>query len=466
MTEPPVLPVVVVGAGISGLATATFLRDQVPVVVFEKKARPGGNVVSDRIGGRVLDRGANGWLNNEPAMGRLLALAGLAGVVVPAGPQAKVRWIYADGQLQEAPLSPPALLATRLLSWRAKFRLLVEPFMGRGPADRDESVGDFVRRRLGPGLLDRMVGPMVAGIYAADPDKLSLRAAFGRLQAMEAEHGSLLAALVKSRGSGGPRGHLETLPGGAGTLTQTLADQLGDALKTGVTVSAVERRQGLWRVHSDQGSVDAQAVVLACPAPVQARLVRSVDPEAAEALERVAYAPVAVVATAWSKGAFPRSPEGFGVLHARGAVGAVEGAHGVLGTLFTSCVFPDQGKNDEHLFRTILGGALAPEVVELDDQALLGKVTAALTAMLGAPAEAPRLVQVYRNRTAIPQYGVGHLDGVAVVRSAQGRQPGLFFVGNHLQGIGVKDCARAGEDAAAAVGAWLQARTGSDGWSR
>lgn len=463
MTEARDLPVVVVGAGISGLATATFLRDTAPVVVFEKSARPGGNVVSDEVEGRVLDRGANGWLNNEPAMGRLLARAGLSEAVVPAGPKAKVRWIYADGALQAAPLSPPALLRTRLLSWSAKLRLLLEPFRGRGPADRDESVGDFIRRRLGPGLLDRMVGPMVAGIYAADPDRLSLRAAFGRLQAMEAEHGSLLAALVRTRGSGGPRGHLETLPGGAGTLTQTLADQLGDSLRTGVAVTAVERRRGLWRVHTDQGSLDAQAVVLACPAPVQARLVRSVDPEAAAALGRIAYAPVAVVATAWAKDAFPRSPDGFGVLHARGAVGAVEGAHGVLGTLFTSCVFPEQGRPDEHLLRTILGGAVAPEVVELDDQALLGRVTAALSAMLGTPSGPPRLVRVYRKPMAIPQYAVGHLEGVAVVRAAQGRHPGLFFVGNHLQGIGVKDCARAGEEAAAAVGAWLAARTGDGG---
>ena len=192
------------------------------------------------------------------------------------------------------------------------------------------------------------------------------------------------------------------------------------------------------------------------PGTVQARLVRSVDPEAAAALGRIAYAPVAVVATAWAKDAFPRPPDGFGVLHARGAVGAVEGAHGVLGTLFTSCVFPEQGRPDEHLLRTILGGAVAPEVVELDDQALLGRVTAALSAMLGTPSAPPRLVRVYRKPMAIPQYAVGHLEGVAVVRAAQGRHPGLLR-GNHLQGIGVKDCARAGEEAAAAVGARLRA---------
>lgn len=453
------LPVVVIGAGISGLAAATFLRGNVPLVVLEKSDQAGGNVQSDLVEGRVIDRAANGWLNNEPAMGRLLELAGLTDQVVPAGPKAKVRWIFADGQMHAAPLSPPAVFQTRLVSWATKLRLFLEPFMGRGPADGDESVGDFVRRRLGQGFLDRMVGPMVAGIYAADPDKLSLRGAFDRMHQLEKEHGSLILAALRLRRGGAPSGHLETLHGGAGALTQALASQLGGALHTGVTVESVEQRRGRWRVHTDQGALDAKAVVMACPAPVQARLLRGVDPEAAQALEQIPYAPVAVVAAAWGPDAFPTPPDGFGVLHARGSVGAVEGAHGVLGTLFTNCVFPEQGLEGEHLTRTILGGAIAPEVVQLDDQELLRRVTRALSAMLGAPREAPRMVRIYRHEAGIPQYAVGHLGRVAVAKAAQNRHAGLYLVGNHLQGIGVKDCAREGERAAKALLAWVGATT-------
>ncbi len=451
--EPP-LPVVIVGAGISGLAAATFLDGHVPLLVLEAGARAGGNVQSDSVDGRVLDRAANGWLDNEPAMGRLLDRVGLTEQVVSAGPKASVRWIWADGSLHAAPLSPPALARSSLVGTGAKLRLLLEPFLGRGPADVDETVGAFVRRRLGPAFVERLVGPMVAGIYAADPDELSLRAAFERMYQLEQEHRSLILAALKLRRGGAPPGHLQTVAGGAGALTAHLAARLGDQLLLETPATSLEQRRGRWRVHTPSGAVDARAVILACPAPAQARLTRGVDSDAAAALDAIPMAPVAVVASAWPKGAWDRQPDGFGVLHARGAAGAIDGAEGVLGTLFTSCVFPAQGRSDEVLLRTILGGAVAPEVAALDDQQLIARVRRALSAMFGQERADPALVRVFRHPAGIPQYTVGHLQRVASVRAAQARHQGLYFVGNHLQGIGVKDCAREGEKVAGQVRAY------------
>ncbi len=434
--------VIVVGAGISGLSAAAFLDEEgVELTVVEAGPRAGGNVRSDREDGRVLDLASNGWLDNEPAVGRLLDRVGLAGRTVPANrAHYGTRWIFADGRMHPVPMSPPAMIRTRLLGWGAKLRLLLEPFMPRGPADRDESVGDFVRRRLGQAFLDRMVGPMVAGIFAADADRLSLRAGLPRMYELEREYRSLFVAMMKLRRGGAPSGHLTTLEGGVGTLTDTLAARLGDRLRLATPVTAIERRKGGWLVHAEGGSLEADAVVLAAPAWAQAPIVRGLDPEAAAALDGIPYAPTNVLITAHPAGAWDRSPDGFGVLVARN-----EDTGGVLGTVFTSNMFPEQAREGEVLLRTIVGGGIHPEAAALDDQEILARARRFHAACFGAEREGPHWWRVYRHPRGIPQYPVGHPSTVRAVRAAQARHPGLFFTGNHLEGVGVKDCVRNGE---------------------
>lgn len=433
--------VVIVGAGVSGLATARFLQAEgVQVSVLEARDSPGGNVRSVREEGRVLDVAANGWLNSEPAMTELLQLAGLTERLIPASDQYDDRFIFADGSMQPAPMSPPAMLRSRLISTWAKLRLLLEPFIGR--ATGPETVAEFVRRRLGQAFVDRMVGPMVAGVYASAPEQLSLEAAFPRMAELEREHRSLFLAMMRLRRGGAPRGHLQTLDGGAGSLPEALAQGLD--LQLGVSVHGLEPQAQGFRVLTADGSVEADAVVLACPGHAQAPLV-GFDPLAVAALERIRYAPVAVVASAWSREAWERRPEGFGVL-----VAAHEPV-GVLGCLFTSCIFPDQAPDDEVLLRTIIGGAVEPEAAREDDPSLRARCDRAHGAFFGRQLEPPRMMRIFRHPRGIPQYEPGHLDRVGVLRQAEGRHPGLVFTGNHLQGIGVKDCARAGKEAAAKV---------------
>jgi protoporphyrinogen/coproporphyrinogen III oxidase len=447
--------VIVVGAGISGLAAATFLRSSPngpdEVRVLEAGARPGGNVQTTLQDGHTIDHAANGWLNSEPAMSRLLELAGLTDQRLLCSDLYDSRWIYADGAKHAAPMSPGAMASTQLINFGAKLRLMLEPFIGRGPAD--QTVGQFVRRRLGPAFVDRMVGPMVAGIYAADPDKLELAAAFPRMAHLETEYRSLFIAMLKLRRGGAPPGRLETLPGGAGALTEKLAADLGERLRCDTPVKAVERRRSGWMVHTETDALPCDGVILACPGHVQARLVRGVDGDAADALDAIPYAPAAVVVSSWPKGAFAEEPNGFGVLMARDA--SVPGAEGVLGAVFSSCVFPDQAPADRDLTRVIIGGSVYPDAAAVDEQELTGRARTALSAFLGENQADPSLVRIFRHPKGIPQYSVGHLRRVKVVRAAQSRHPGLIFAGNHLQGIGVKDCARAGEDAAAEVSAAL-----------
>jgi oxygen-dependent protoporphyrinogen oxidase len=449
------MDVCVIGAGVSGLSAATFLDDAgLSVAVLEAAAEPGGNVRSERIDGRILDRAANGWLDNEPAMQQLLDLLGLTPRLVPASDRFGTRWILADGRLQPAPLGPGKLLATQLLTPAAKLRLALEPFMPRGASAQaddptaDESVGDFVRRRLGAEFVDRMVGPMVAGIYASDPDTLSLRGALNRMFELEREHRSLFVAMARIGKGGAPAGMLHTLPGGAGELTETMARRLGSRLTCDRAVVALEQADDHWRITSADSSgtrhVDsARHVVLACPAPAQARIVESLAPDAAQALSEIPYGPVVVVCTAWSPGSWSMDPEGFGALLARGEAPAIE-ASGVLGMLFTSSIFPDQAAPGEILLRTILGGTVAPEAFALSDQEVIARARRAAVVALGPEQKPPHFIRVYRHPAGIPHYRVGHPARVARVREAELRLPGLHFVGNHLEGVGVKDCAREG----------------------
>jgi len=441
--------VVVIGGGVSGLATAAFL-DGVDVAVIEASDVAGGNVRSDHIDGRVIDCAANGWLDSEPAMGRLLARLGLSDEIIPASDRAATRWIYADGEMHAAPLSPPALLKTSLLPWWAKLRILLEPFIGRGPKDIDETVEEFVSRRLGPWFVDRMVGPMVAGIYAADPGNVSLAAAFPKMAAMESEYRSLFLAMLAKKRGGAPTGHLQTLPRGAGHLTESLVSHLGEAVRCNTPGEGLTRTKGGWRVHTPSGDIDADAVVLACPAPVQARLMRGIDSAVASALDQIPYAPVSVVVSAWPAGAFDRRPTGFGVLVARGE------NVGVLGTLFTSEAYPHQSREGEILLRTMVGGSIDGAATQLPHQQLLDRVFSSHERFFGNRRAEPNLVRTYHHPEGIPQYTVGHPSRVAAVAAAQDRFGGLFFGGNHLQGIGVKDCAATGERIASDVRGWLE----------
>lgn len=448
-------PVVIVGAGVSGLATATFLRAEgIECIVLESGQSAGGNVRSDRFEGRVLDRAATGWLDSEPAMGRLIEQLGLTDQIVPASHRSATRWVYAAGKMHAVPSGPMALVRSGLIPWWAKLRLLLEPFIGRSRTE--ETVHAFATRRLGRFFADRLVGPMVAGIFAARPEQLSLRAAFPKMAAMEKEHRSLFLALrARSKagdtaGPAGPAGHLQTLKGGVGALTEAMAARLGDALQLQAEVTSVRPKMGAWEVHTTTGMLEADAVVLACPAFAQAAIVRGLDADLASTLDAIPYAPVSVVISAWPAGAFDRAPEGFGVLVASGE------QVGVLGTLFTSGVFPGQALQGEHLLRTMVGGAVDPEAAFLPHEQLMERVMASHRTFFGNIRAEPTMVQVYRYSRAIPQYTLGHTARVASIRAAQARQPGLFFTGNHMDGIGVKDCAAAGERISTAVSAQLK----------
>ncbi|HJN75135.1 MAG TPA: protoporphyrinogen oxidase [Myxococcota bacterium] len=427
--------VIVVGSGISGLAVAAWLSEDHEVIVLEASDTPGGNVRSEVIEGFVFDKAANGWLDDEPAVARLLEKLDVEEVKATEGD----RYVVLDGELVALPTSPKAFLTSPVLPWWARLRAMLEPLMRRGPDE--ESVASFARRRLGDRALRNLIGPMVSGVYAGNPERLSLAACFPKLKVMEREHGSLILAARHRGGGFGPKGRLTTLRGGAGELTLALAAGLD--VRTGATVERIEPG---WRVLGPELEMRCDAVVLATPAYTSATITRALDNELAAGLEATPYAGVAVVCAG-----LPRVdglPDGFGALV------PVEEGLGILGTLFTSSIFPGHGPEDGFALRTILGGARNPLQATLDPQELAAIARRDNEALLG-PLPPPLVTRVYQHPRGIPQYVLGHRDRVRGVRATAAAHPGLFLVGNHLEGIGVKNCIAAGETCAARVGQWL-----------
>lgn len=446
------LPVAVLGGGLSGLSAGWHLQRQgVPVVVFEAEARAGGVIGARREQGWLHEAGPNTLFEGAPAITAFVDELGLRLRRLEADPAAKKRYIVRGGRLVAMPDSPLGFVTNRLLSWRAKLGVLGEPFRRRSMADREETVADFVTRRLGREFLDYVVNPFVAGVHAGDPCRLSVRQAFPKLHALEQEHGSLIRGAIKRRNpSGAPRGGMLSFPDGLEEIPRALAQALGGSLRLGCEATTVRRTADGWEIDFQAGGIRRQercaAVVCTLPADVLARLRFEGLPAAARLAElrEIEHPPVASVFTGFRREDVAHPLDGFGLL-----VPEVEQRR-ILGTLFSSTLFPGRAPAGHVALTTFVGGVRQPELARLDEGALLGLVREELAALLGVRGE-PAFVSVRRWPRAIPQYNLGFQrfkDACAAVESAA---PGLFIGGNCRDGISLANCIESGRRLALAV---------------
>jgi len=462
---------VVIGAGISGLATAFLARlgaaatgRPLSVTVLEAEARAGGKMWSDRSDGFVIEHGPNGFLDNKPDTLDLVKDLGASEKLLPASELARKRFVCRRGRLERLPESPPAFLKSRILTWKGKIRVLGEPFAKPAPQG-DESVAAFAARRLGPEARDYLIDPMVSGIYAGDPGNLSLRAAFPRINELETQYGGLFKAMrgisrerkkagQKGPTGAGPGGTLTSFKSGVQSLIDRLQQELGSNLILGARAVGLERGTSGYEVRADQGDGQetrhgADAVVLSCPSWVAGELLGDHDATLAEDLNQVFYAPVTVLATAFATQDLGEEPDGFGFL-----VPHVEDRP-ILGTLWDSSVFPDRAPDGQVLLRTMIGGARRPELARLDDEVLTRTVLDQLKDLMGIRAT-PTRVRVIRYDRGIPQYALGHPERVNRIDRALGTLPGLFLCHNAYHGIALNDCAREARKTAGRVLDYLQ----------
>ncbi len=435
--------VIVVGGGVSGLTVAWALSREpgFDVTLFESSGRIGGKVRTERVESYLCEWGVNGFLDKEPKT--LEVSEALSISPVRSSDASRVRYICASGRLHRLPESPGAFLASGLMSVSGKLRLAMEPFIAKGSFE-DESLADFGRRRLGREAFEMLIDPMASGIYAGDPEKLSLKSCFKRIDELEQTNGSLLramAALMKERKknvSAAPKGTLTSFRGGMSEITDALAAALDGYVRLSKEVMSVERTPSGWGLHLADGSVaESDAVVLAAPAHKASGMLLELEPDTSKVFGRIQYPPLSVVALGFEAEGIEADVDAFGFL-----VPFKEGRQ-VLGTLYDSSIFPNRAPEGKVLLRAMVGGARAPQAAELPEQALIDTVLSELRSIIGLKAE-PEFAKSFLHKKAIPQYNVGHSKVLDALAETEKRHKGLYITGNAFRGVSLNDCVASG----------------------
>jgi len=454
------MQVVVIGGGISGLTCAFELqRHGVQTLLLEKSGRVGGVIESVQQEGFLFELGPQSFLSSESLL-ELIRQLDLEAALLRGDSRAP-RYVLLGGRLRAVPMAPPSLLTTSLLGAGSKLRLLSEPFRKTHPPEEDESVAAFVRRKFGTELLDNLVGPFVSGVYAGDPETLSLRSAFPSLYEWEKNYGSVIRGAMKSRSQKDAskdkaRPTLCTFRQGVAALPQALHRQLEGVVRTGVEIQALRRGKVNGSTQFDltltsEGkteTVSADAMVMAAAAEPAARILSTLSAKSSELLSRIRYSPVIVVSTGYRRDDVGHPLEGFGFLVPR-----KEGLQ-LLGTVWSSSLFPGRAPDGMVSLASFVGGATNPSSLEMPDDALLSTVDGELARVLNITA-APVTRAVRKYLHAIPQYPVGHSETRKALADEAARFPGLFFAANYIEGPAIPVCIEQATKTADAVRKYL-----------
>jgi oxygen-dependent protoporphyrinogen oxidase len=461
------MKLVVVGGGVTALAAAhratELARERgldLDLKVLEARGRLGGTIATERVDGFLVEAGPDSFLSEKPWALALCRRLGVESQLVRTDDRFRKVFVWFRGRLHPLPdgfqlLAPTRLLpfaSSSLFSWTGKLRMAMDLVIARGGRG-DESLGAFVRRRLGREALERVAQPLVAGIYTADPDDLSLAATMPRFLDVERRHRSVILGLRRGLqaapqpGTSGARWSLfVTFSGGMEMLVRALADRLPDSsVVLNQRAASVERTDARWRVATTDGArFDADRVILAGESHGAARLLRYVHPPLATLLEQIEYAGAATVSLGYRRGDVPHALDGFGFVVPRS-----EGKAVLAGT-FSSVKYPGRAPEGHVLLRCFLGGALNAGLLAEEDATLIARARADLRDALGVTAE-PVLTRLARWPASMPQYRVGHLAHVETIERRLSALPGLQLAGGAYRGVGIADCVRSGEAAAEAA---------------
>jgi oxygen-dependent protoporphyrinogen oxidase len=459
--------IIVIGGGISGLAAAHRLVELneeknlgLEILLFEAGARLGGSIHTERVGEFLIEAGPDSLISEKPWALELCRRLGLASRLISTNPTAQTVFVVHNGRLEPLPegflLMAPTrlrpLVMTRLFSWSGKLRMAAELLLPRGDSGNDESLADFVRRRFGREALERVVQPLVGGIYAADPEKLSLAATMPRFLEMERASRSVTWAMWRERRrarnrrpeSGARWSLFLSLVGGMQELVDTLTGRLSaEIVQLGTHVIGLSWSGGKksWTATTNGGAVaEADGLILATPAYAAAAMLSAVAPELARELREIPYSSTATVSLAYREGDVPRDL-GFGFV-----APAIE-ARKILACTFSSVKYSGRAPQSCVLLRAFVGGALQAALFEQNDRAMEAAVRQELAELLNVTAE-PLFSRIHRHPRSMAQYHVGHLAKVARIEDQLKKFPGLALAGNAYRGVGIGDCVHSGEEAA------------------
>lgn len=464
--------VVIIGGGISGLAAAHRLKELNPslaLTLIEASGRVGGTLLTDEREGFLLERGPDSFITEKPEAVALAKRLGIESHLIETNRNHRRSFIVRKGRLRPVPegfqlLAPSRIwpfITSDIFSLSGKARMAADLFLPRKSANgiADESLGSFVRRRLGREALERMAQPMVGGIYTADPETLSLRATLPRFLDMERDHGSVVLAMLRkariqkkadqsgtksTSGTSGARYNLFlSFDRGMEVLVRALEKALAQInIKLNTQVQSIVRNSASWTIQLSSGqTLEADAICLAVPAYIAAQLLSGVSPSLAAQLKQIKYASTATINFAYPRDAIQHALDGFGFV-----VPYVE-KRSLIACSFSSVKFAGRAPDGHVLLRAFAGGALQPEIFALEESEMLARVESDLRELLKIKSQ-PLFTEVSKWRNSMPQYEVGHLDRVAAIENSVRELPALTLAGNAYRGTGIPDCIRSGETAA------------------
>ncbi len=442
--------VIVIGAGISGLSAAFWLmRKGIDVELHEKENRVGGVIQTFRDSGYLFEKGPNSFLDNAPDTLELCRELHLENDLLKQSMRGNSRYIFLRNELHDVPMGPGGLIQTQLLSGKSKWGLLSEIFRSANRSKEDESLASFVRRRLGNEILENLVTPFVSGVYAGDPEKLSLRGTFSILYDLEREHGGLIRGGIarafrrkKKEGNKPKKAHAKNLCSfvdGMETNTQAIAKALGNRLYLESPIQQIQTRTGggysVQIGGNSARSIEADGVLLATPAYHAADLLEPLLPQSAGYLKTIQYNALAVVGMGYPRQAIRNECAGFGFLVPRN-----QGVR-ILGSIWNSSLFVRRAPGGYRSFSVFIGGGLDPTAIQLTDEQMLSQIRTDLQTCIGASGE-PSVQHVFRWERAIPQYPIGHVDRIEEMKRELQTLPGFYCIGNYIDGVSTNDCIR------------------------
>jgi oxygen-dependent protoporphyrinogen oxidase len=467
--------IAIIGGGISGLSAAYTIDEKrqsgtpVEYVLFESSPRLGGVLVTDRVDGCLLEGGPDSFLTEKPWAAELCGKIELTDQLIGSNDSERKTYIVSKGKLVEMPdglmfMVPTKIMPTirsPLFSLGTKIRMATEWFRAPRKAGDDETVAQMVERHYGPEVVELLADPLLCGIYGGDASQLSVRAVLPRFADMESKHGSLgrgmLAARKKTAATATvpPRPLFTSLKNGMQQMTDALVARLdASSIKKSAPVQSLIRQDNGWTVCAGYQTDHFDGVIIATPAHVASVLLETTDESLSRDLGGIQYSSSVTVTLGYDERVRRSLPLGFGFLVPRS-----EGRC-VLAATFVHNKFPYRAPENRALVRCFLGGARDEKIFEASEEEILRIVRGELRHIIGLTAE-PLFARVYKWKSAMPQYSVGHLERLERIESLRQKLQGLALAGNGYNGIGVPDCVRSGAEAAgkilAEMGMWSAA---------
>lgn len=447
--------IVVIGAGISGLAAAYWLKkDGFDVTILESKKEAGGAMETIRENGFLIDFGPNSGLETTPLIRQLVNEVGLSNEMIYANESSNKRYILRDNELHPLPTSPPAFVKTKLFSTKAKFRVMAEPFIGKSEDGYYQSMAQFVKRRLGQEFLDYAIDPFVSGVFAGDPNKLSVKSAFPKLYRLEEVYGGLVKGMIKGARERKKRAEqskqsakMFSFLNGMQSFPKTIANKMKENILYDCRVMSVERvstelsTKELKVLYEKEGKLNetiSDYVLSTVPVHTASKIFSNLDNEFIQHADSIYYPPVMVLYLGFNKRDIGRNLDGFGFL-----IPSKE-KKTFLGAIWSSTIFPNRCEDEKAAFTLFIGGARSPHLFDIGNERLIGKVLSEFKEIMKISAD-PIYVKERMWQKAIPQYNIGYIEHENYFDKFEKENPGIFIGGNFRGGISVGDCVKNSE---------------------